>query len=576
VGEQPPLAHPSTIRAKKPPEDPRGIQRRVDIRSSPTTSSAATPRCWRSCARRDRHLSLSGLILDAGPGRRHQRHSFAFKDYATVWAAMDGELGALIRAANAKAGLHTFEKCLDNGYRNVTTNTRPIATPADLAGFKIRVPVGPLWSSLFRALGAVPTSMDFSEVYAALQRGVVDGQENPLSIIQLARLYEVQKHCSMTGHLWDGQWVLANGKTWAGMPKDLQAIVTKNVNEAVAAQRADMTKLNAHVAADLKAKGMAFNYPAPAPFRDALVKAGFYKEWKSTFGADAWETLEKYSGPLLSEAQPGRSAGRARVSSRARRRSSAGPSRLMTARCRAAAIPIVGWGRRAQRPKSPFPAVFLRQETCVEPETASIRWSSPPAPPGTRARAARVARLRLPQRFPAKPDYQPVGSLPVLPCGPARIRSPSSRRKRRQFVAKSSFLVPRSRRSCVFQSPPKPRPRRAKKSRSLFGGPGFFRWRRLHVDSSTSPACPKRQRLAVAAQPRRCPAWRCHASGASARTGWRRCYGVDGSSDQARKRRNGTFCNVVSRRTKRNSLRTRPRAAKCNTQRRRIPACARS
>lgn len=296
-----PLAHPSTIRAKEAAERIRAESKgRVEIQVFPDNQlggDTAMLAQLRSGA--IDIFPLSGLILETlVPVAGINGIPFAFKDYATVWAAMDGELGALIRAANAKAGLHTFEKCLDNGYRNITTNTRPIGSPADLAGFKIRVPVGPLWSSLFKALGAVPTSMDFKDVYAALQRGVVDGQENPLSIIQLARLYEVQKHCSMTGHLWDGQWVLANGKTWAGMPKDLQAIITKNVNDAVVAQRADMAKLNAHAAADLKAKGMAFNYPAPAPFRDALVKAGFYKEWKSTFGADAWAKLEKYSGSL--------------------------------------------------------------------------------------------------------------------------------------------------------------------------------------------------------------------------------------------------------------------------------------
>ena len=73
---------------------------------------------------------------------------------------------------------------------------------------------------------------------------MVEGQENPLSIIQIAKLYEVQKYCSMTGHMWDGQWVLANGKMWAGCRRTLQAIITQNVTEAVVKQRDDMAKLN--------------------------------------------------------------------------------------------------------------------------------------------------------------------------------------------------------------------------------------------------------------------------------------------------------------------------------------------
>jgi TRAP-type C4-dicarboxylate transport system substrate-binding protein len=107
---------------------------------------------------------LSGLILQTlVPLAGINGIAFAFKDYATVWSAMDGELGAFIREANSKVGLHTFDKCLDNGYRNITSSTKPINTPADLNGFKIRVPVSPLWTSLFKALGASPASINFSE-----------------------------------------------------------------------------------------------------------------------------------------------------------------------------------------------------------------------------------------------------------------------------------------------------------------------------------------------------------------------------------------------------------------------------
>ena len=151
---------------------------------------------------------------------------------------------------------------------------------------------------MFKAFGASPASINFSEVYSALQTKVVEGQENPLSIIQIAKLYEVQKYCSMTGHMWDGQWVLANGKTWAGIPKDLQAIIERNVSEAVVKQRDDMAKLNDTLEADLKAKGMILNYPDKNAFRATLAKAGFYEEWKGKFGAEAWGKLEKYAGKL--------------------------------------------------------------------------------------------------------------------------------------------------------------------------------------------------------------------------------------------------------------------------------------
>jgi tripartite ATP-independent transporter DctP family solute receptor len=242
---------------------------------------------------------LSGLILQTlVPLAGINGLAFAFKDYPTVWQAMDGDLGAFIRTAIAKVNLHSFDRILDNGFRNITTSTKPINTAADLVGFKIRVPVSPLWTSMFKAFGSAPTGINFSEVYSALQTKVVEGQENPLAIIDIAKLYEVQKYVSMTGHMWDGQWVLANGKRWSGLPADVQALVTKNVNEMVLKQRDDIRRLNNGLEAQLKAKGMIFNTPDVTSFRAALSKAGFYQEWRAKFGDEAMAKLEKYSGKL--------------------------------------------------------------------------------------------------------------------------------------------------------------------------------------------------------------------------------------------------------------------------------------
>jgi TRAP-type transport system periplasmic protein len=223
---------------------------------------------------------------------------FAFKDYDTVWQAMDGDLGALVRAAIAKAGIYTFEKIWDNGYRQVTSSTHPIATPEDFKGFKIRVPVSPLWTSMFKAFGASPTGINFSEVYSALQTHIVEGQENPLVTINASKLYEVQKYCSLTSHLWDGFWMLANQEAWTRLPPDIQEVVQRNFAKSAIDNRVDTAKLNASLADDMKTKGLTFNTPEQAPFRKMLSDAGFYKEWKEKFGAEAWAVLEKYSGPL--------------------------------------------------------------------------------------------------------------------------------------------------------------------------------------------------------------------------------------------------------------------------------------
>ncbi|MBV8093078.1 MAG: TRAP transporter substrate-binding protein, partial [Acetobacteraceae bacterium] len=121
---------------------------------------------------------------------------FAFTSYDQVWKAMDGALGNAIRRAIEKTNLHPFEAAWDNGFREITSSTRPINRPEDLKGFKIRVPVVPLWVSMFRSLGASPVSIPLSEAYSALQTKVADGQENPLVLIDLAQFYEVQTYCS--------------------------------------------------------------------------------------------------------------------------------------------------------------------------------------------------------------------------------------------------------------------------------------------------------------------------------------------------------------------------------------------
>ena len=245
------------------------------------------------------YFTLSGLILATlVPVTSINGIGFAFKSYDQVWAAMDGELGVHVRAAVAKAGLHSLDKIWDNGYRQITSSAKPISTPDDLKGFKIRVPVSPLWTSMFKAFEASPASINFSEVYSALQTHIVEGQENPLAIIETAKLYEVQKYCSTTNHMWDGFWMLANAESWAKLPPDLQEIVARNFNEAALNERADVAKLNASLADSLKAKGMVFNAPDTEPFRAALRKAGFYAEWKGKYGEAAWALLEKYAGSL--------------------------------------------------------------------------------------------------------------------------------------------------------------------------------------------------------------------------------------------------------------------------------------
>ena len=223
---------------------------------------------------------------------------FAFTSYDKVWAAMDGEVGNYIRRAIEKVNLQPFDNCFDNGFRNVTTSTKPIKVPDDLKGLKIRVPVVPLWVGMFKALGAAPVSLPLSEAYQALQTKVADAQENPLALIDSNKFYEVQKYCSLTNHAWDGFWFIANGKIWKSIPPDIQKIMQKNINAAAKKQRDDIAKATGELQKSLEAKGLQFNKVDPAPFQAALKTAGFYKQAKEQFGPEAWGLLQKYTGDI--------------------------------------------------------------------------------------------------------------------------------------------------------------------------------------------------------------------------------------------------------------------------------------
>jgi len=224
--------------------------------------------------------------------------AFAFKDSAAGWAAIDGELGALIRKDFGRLGLHVFENMWENGFRHITTSQKPVIAPADLDGMKMRVPISPMLQSMFEALKAAPTSMNVSELYSALQTGVVDGQENPLSVIATRNFNEVQKYCSLTRHSWDTWIPVANLDIWKTIPEDLQEVISRNMNAAGLLQREDIQNMEATLKAELEAKGMTFVTPDRDAFLEALKTAKYYEHWRGVYGEEAWAALEKAVGPL--------------------------------------------------------------------------------------------------------------------------------------------------------------------------------------------------------------------------------------------------------------------------------------
>ncbi len=237
---------------------------------------------------------LSTLVPAAGIPNT----GFAFRDYEQVWKAMDGSLGKYVRAQIEKVGLLTMSKPWDNGFREITTSSTPVRTPQDLKQMKLRVPASPMLSSLFTALGASPTPINFNELYSALQTKLVEGQENPLAIIATARLNEVQKYCSLTNHVWDAYWILGNRNSVGRLPKDIQEIVFREFDKSAGDERADIAALSQSLRGELEGKGLQFIVVDPKDFKAALGKTSFYKDWRGKFGNDAWKLLEDNVGVL--------------------------------------------------------------------------------------------------------------------------------------------------------------------------------------------------------------------------------------------------------------------------------------
>jgi len=296
-----PLTHPMNVRAREAVDKIREQSNgRIEIQIFPNNQLGGdTDMLSQVRSGAIDFFTLSGLVVQTVvPVAGANGIGFAFPDYDTVWSAMDGEFGAYLRKAMEGANLHAFERIWDNGFRQTTAAARQITKPDDFKGFKIRIPVMPIMISLFETFGAAPTGINIKEAYSALQTRLVDGEENPLSIIDNWKFYEVQKYCSLTNHIWDGFWMLGNRRGWERLPKDVQDIIANNWNEAAMKERLDIRALNESLQSQLEAKGMAFNKTDSDLFRARLRDGGFYKKWRQEFGDDVWALLEKSTGKL--------------------------------------------------------------------------------------------------------------------------------------------------------------------------------------------------------------------------------------------------------------------------------------
>ena len=240
---------------------------------------------------------MGGILGTVVPSAEVQQVPFAFRSAALAHQAVDGALGAYLRQEMAAKGIHGFPiGAFDNGMRQIAGTKRPILSPGDLRGIRMRVPAGAMVADMFTAFGSEPVTINSNAIYDALKSGKVDAQENPLALIDLFKLYEVVKFVSMTNHMWSGFNLLAHLPTWKSLPADIQSVIERNVAKSVRLQRADQDRANARLREELAARGLTFNVVEAPPFRRQL--SGFYATWKQRLGTRCWSLLEAEVGPL--------------------------------------------------------------------------------------------------------------------------------------------------------------------------------------------------------------------------------------------------------------------------------------
>ena len=184
---------------------------------------------------------------------------FLFPDAATAHRVLDGELGTLLANSLREAAGVEVLAFGELGFRVISNNKRPINTPADLDGLKLRTPGSKTRILAFQELGAAPTPMNLGEVYLALKQGALDGQENPLSVVKEFSFFEVQKYVSITRHVYTPITMTMHGKTWESLSPELQEAAKAAAADAAAETRRLSAESDASLVSEFEGHGVMVN-----------------------------------------------------------------------------------------------------------------------------------------------------------------------------------------------------------------------------------------------------------------------------------------------------------------------------
>ncbi|CAG9166017.1 TRAP transporter substrate-binding protein [Cupriavidus respiraculi] len=227
----------------------------------------------------DISANSQGAVSAAVPEYAAYGMPFLFTKSADAFKLLDGPLGRELSDKSAAKGMVVLGYW-DNGIRHMTNNRRPIKKVEDMKGLKMRTPPDAVLVDIMQALGAEAQQIKFAELYVALQQGVVDGQENPLVNIHASKLYEVQKHLALTGHMFQMTPFVMSKRTWDRLSEADRKAVTEAAAEATALQRKLTQDSDDKTLAELKAKGMQVTDVDKAAFQKAT--AGVDAKWAAT------------------------------------------------------------------------------------------------------------------------------------------------------------------------------------------------------------------------------------------------------------------------------------------------------
>ena len=175
----------------------------------------------------------------------------------------------------------------ESGFRNLTNSKKEINSAEDVKGLRIRVMENEIHQKLWKALGADPVPMAWSEAYTAMQQGAIDGQENPATVIDKNNVVEVNKHMAITEHVYSTVYVLMAPKTWNSLTDEDQQVIAECMEEANLAERELSRKMDAEAVSTLEEQGMKVTYP------DKTELIAETQSVRDTYGADYKETLDR-------------------------------------------------------------------------------------------------------------------------------------------------------------------------------------------------------------------------------------------------------------------------------------------